>query len=44
MKVAPVRPPRSRARRAADLIVSLAMLVVLAALYLLVISGGKPHF
>jgi hypothetical protein len=41
MKVEPVRRERGRRRRVADLAISIAMLVVLAALYLLVISHGS---
>jgi len=41
MKVEPVRPPRSHRRRVADLVVSVLMLVVLVALYILVVSRGN---
>lgn len=44
MKVEPVRAPRSRRRRIADLVVSVAMLVVLVALYVLVVSRGSLPF
>ncbi|HZO06337.1 MAG TPA: hypothetical protein VFB52_08115 [Solirubrobacterales bacterium] len=44
MKVEPVRPQRSRRRRVADLVVSIAMLVVLVALYLVVVSRGNLPF
>jgi hypothetical protein len=41
MKVEPVRPKPSRRRRTLDLVVSLAMLVAIFALYVLVISRGQ---
>jgi len=41
MKVEPVRRLRSRRRRTVDLVVSIAMLVVLVALYILVVSRGN---
>lgn len=40
MKISPVQPPRSRRRQVGDLVVSLAMAVVLIALYVLVVSHG----
>jgi hypothetical protein len=44
MKVEPIRPARSRRRRTADLVISLAMLVLLIALYVLVVSRGNLPF
>ncbi len=41
MKVEPIRHPRSRRRRAADLAVSVVMLLALVALYVVVISHGS---
>lgn len=40
MKVAPIRPQRSRRQRIGSLAVSLAMVLFLVALYVLVVSRG----
>lgn len=44
MKVEPARPRPSRRRRIADLVASVAMLVLLVALYVLVVSRGDLPF
>lgn len=44
MKVEPVRPRPSRRRRIADIVASVAMLVILVALYILVVSRGHLPF
>jgi hypothetical protein len=44
MKVEPIRREPSRRRRIADVVVSVAMLVLLVALYVLVVSRGNLPF
>jgi hypothetical protein len=44
MKVEPVRPQPTRRRRIADVVASVAMLVILVALYILVVSRGNLPF
>lgn len=44
MKVEPVRPEPSRRRRIADVVISVTMLVILVALYVLVVSRGNLPF
>lgn len=44
MKVEPARPEPSRRRRIADLVASVAMLVILVALYIVVVSRGNLPF